>query len=192
VIAALTQRKLLHLATATVPVAWAYGVVSGAEVRNVLTVAAAVAVSVELLRCRSRAFGVRFDALVGRLLKPHEREGLTGATWLILAMLGAVTFLPSTAARAALWAGAVGDAAAALAGTVFSRRDPSRGKTLAGAAACAVATTLGAWWLAPCTWGAAVVLGAVAAAAEWPARWGDDNLRVTLATGLAAWLLRVG
>lgn len=191
-IAAPAQRKLLHLATAAIPVAWAYSLVGADAVRSALTLAAVVASAIEFFRRRDAQSRARFDAIFGRWLKPQERDGFTGATWLALAMLGAVLLFPAPAARAALWAGAAGDAAASLVGTALRRRGGAPGKTIVGAAACAVITALGVWWLAPSAWWLAAILGVVAAAAEWPARWGDDNARVTLATGLAARLLGVG
>ncbi len=191
-IARTSVRKLLHLSVAAIPLCWGLGLVGAATVRSALTLALVVAVAAEVLRARSRRVAARFNALVGALLKPHERTAMTGATWLAAAMLLAVVVLPAPAARAALWAGAAGDAAAALAGTAFAAGAASRGKTLIGSLACGLTTALGAWWLGPTPWAAAAVLGVVAAAAEWPARPGDDNLRVTLAVGLAAWLLGGG
>jgi dolichol kinase len=179
------------LAAAAIPAAWAYGIVSGDTVRNLLTLAFVSAVVVETLRRRDRRFGERFNALLGPLLKPHERESPTGATLLAFSALLDVLVLPGPAARAALWAGAAGDVAAALGGTAWPWRSSPTGKTAVGSLACALVTALGAAWLVPTGWGVAAALGVVAAAAEWPSRWGDDNLRVTAATGLAAWFLGV-
>lgn len=186
-------RKAIHLSLAAIPVCWAYGAVGTTAIRVGLAIAATVALVTELLRQRDARVGARFDALFGRWLKPHERTEFTGASWLLFAMLGAVLFYPAPAARAALWAGIVGDAAAALVGTALKKQPVgSPGKSIAGAVACAVTTALGVWWLAPTTWGIAVALGTIAAAAEWPSRFGDDNARVTLMTGAAAWALGVG
>ena len=63
---------------------------------------------------------------------------------------------------------------------------------MAGALACAVATALGVAWLTGAPWSSAGVVGMVAALAEWPAQLGDDNARVALAAGGAAWLLGIG
>jgi dolichol kinase len=158
-----------------------------------LAIAATIALATELLRQRDPRVGARFEAVFGHWLKPHERREITGATWLLFAMLGAALFFPAPAARAAIWAGVVGDAAAAIVGTaVRNHRRAAAGKSIAGAMACAATTAAGVWWLAPTSWGIAAALGAVAAVAEWPARFGDDNARVTLLTGVAAWALGVG
>jgi dolichol kinase len=96
---------------------------------------------------------------------------------------------PLAAAIAATWAGAVGDASAAVIGKAWRRARGGDGKTLAGSAACLLATAGGAWWLAGFTAPMAVVLGLVAASVERPAVALDDNVRVTAGTALAAVLL---
>ncbi|MEX2180613.1 MAG: hypothetical protein WD771_01090 [Gemmatimonadaceae bacterium] len=184
-------RKLLHLSVAAVPLCWGFGLVDVTTVRVGLAVAVVVALTTEYLRRRDPVVTAHFDARFGRWLKPHERAAITGATWLACVMLAAVLLFPAPTALVALWAGTAGDAAAALIGGATRRATAGRGKSLVGALACMLATALGAWLLGPAGWAVAGVLGVVAAAAEWPARLGDDNLRVTLATGAAAWLLGV-
>lgn len=187
------SRKLIHLSTASLPVIWAYGIVDVTTVRVLLAGALGAALGVEWGRRVSPAFRARFEALAGPLLKPHEALAITGATWLALAMFVAVVVFPASAARAALWAGAIGDSAAALAGQAWqARAGRARSeKSFVGSAACAAGTALGAVWLGGATLLVATLIGLVAAMAEWPRRPGDDNLRVTLVAGGAAWLLGV-
>jgi len=184
-------RKAIHLSLAVIPVCWAYGIAGTGVIRAGLAFAAATALAIELFRLRDPRVGARFEALFGRWLKPHERTEITGATWLLFAMLGAALVFPAPVARAALWAGIVGDAVAAVVGTAL-RTTGAPGKSGVGALACAVTTAAGVWWLAPTSWGIAIAIGAVAAAAEWPSHLGDDNARVTLLTGVAAWALGAG
>lgn len=186
------SRKAIHLGTAVVPVAWGLGWVSVGLVQLALGVALAVAVLVETARSLRPAFATRFQDLLGVMLRPHEQRGVSGATWLAVAMWSVAMLAPPRAAIAALWAAAVGDATAALVGRTLAalRQDPPpAGKSNAGSLACALATALGAWWLAAAGWAAALALGLVAAAAERPAARLDDNLRVAAATALAAVLL---
>lgn len=187
-------RKLIHLSTAAIPLTWACGIVDATGVRILLAVAVGVALGVEWARRVSPALRARFDALAGPLLKPHESKAITGASWLALAMLGAAVIFPEPAAMIALWAGAVGDPTAALAGRAWQERSgrSANGKSVAGSAAGALITALGAIGLTGATALVAGVIGAASAAAEWPRRFGDDNLRVTLVAGGAAWLLGVG
>lgn len=182
-------RKGLHLASAALPLGWGMGVLSPELLRALLTVALAVAILVEGARHLSRRGARLFDALVGSLLRPHERTDLTGATWLSAAMLGSLLIFPPRAAVIALWAVAAGDGAASVAGRMARRGDPSARKTLVGSLTLVAVVTLGAAWLADARWPAALIVGLVAAVAEWPRGPIDDNLRVAAAAGIAAWAM---
>lgn len=181
-------RKALHLTSTTVPVLLSLGIGRRVLV-PALAVLAGCAIAVEVMRRRSRVVRVRFEALFAPLLRAHEHHRLTGATWLLLAFLGAVLVFPRAVAIAALWAAAAGDAAAALVGMPFGRHRAERsGKSLEGSAACAVVSALGAWSLAALPPWIAVVAGVAAALAErasWP---DDDNVRIVAVTGAVVWL----
>jgi dolichol kinase len=181
-------RKALHLATATLPVVWAAGLITTSQLRLVLAAAVGVALAIEAARRALPRVARAFTATVGGLLRGHEHTAITGATWLAIAMAGVVWVAPERAALAALWAAAVGDASAALVGRWLGARrsSPSGHKTWAGSAAAAVSTALGCAWLVAATWPQALVLGGVAALAEYPRRPFDDNLRVATAVALAA------
>ena len=182
-------RKTLHLTTASIPVGLWLGVPQQI-VSALLVTLFGVACIVEFLRRRSTPFAARFDATVGSMLRPKEvRNGITGATWLLSAFALAVLVAPLPAAIAATWAGAVGDAAAAIVGRHWSRWRGATGKTHAGSVACAVVTTLGAIGLAGFGVGPAAALGALAALVERPTVDVDDNVRVTLTVALGAVVL---
>lgn len=184
-------RKSIHLATAILPISWAYGFVTAMQVRTALGAAVLVALAVEFARHRGGSFGRGFTARLGAMLRVHEAHALSGATWLAIGMWGAAMLAPAPAAIAALWAAAVGDAAAALVGRSVQRlRARNAGsKSLSGSAAAALAATVGMLWLTPATLPVAAALGAVTAFAEWPRRPGDDNVRVAVAVAAAAVLL---
>jgi dolichol kinase len=175
------SRKTLHLTTASVPVSLWLGV-EQRIVAATLVALFGVACAVEIARRRSPSFGARFTATVGVMLRPHEvAEGVTGATWLLSAFAFTCLAAPLSVAIAATWAGAIGDASAALLGRAWRLARGGSGKTAAGA-----------WWLGGFSPVAALGLGAVAALAEWPAITLDDNVRVTTAVAIAAFLfLRV-
>lgn len=182
-------RKAIHLATASLPLAWGLGGISLATLRALLTAAVLVALVAEVARFRRGAFGAWFERRVGALLREAERRELSGATWLAVAMWGAAWLAPPAAALCALWAGAVGDATAAIVGRAYGAWRAIPGKTLVGSAAALTSTALGIAWLTAATPVQAVALGLTAAAAEWPTRPGNDNLRVVGAVALAATLL---
>lgn len=182
-------RKTLHATTASVPLALWLGMPQR-TVALLLVALFGVAVAVEFARRRSSVVAAQFDARVGVMLRPHEAtHGITGATWLLATFAITCLTAPLAAAIAATWAGAVGDASAALVGTAWRRWRGGTGKTLIGSAACALATALGAWCLAGFAPVAAIALGVVAAAVERPTVSLDDNVRVTAGTALAAVVL---
>lgn len=182
-------RKTLHLTTASIPIALWFGAPQRA-VALLLLALFGVACVVEFARRRSEVVASRFEATVGIMLRPHEvSRGITGATWLLATFAITCLAAPLPAVIAGTWAGAVGDAAAALVGGAWRRARGGSGKTLIGSLACAAAATLGAWWLAGFALVPAVGLGVVAATVERPALALDDNVRVTAAVALVAVLL---
>ncbi|HSJ64139.1 MAG TPA: hypothetical protein VK922_09650 [Gemmatimonadaceae bacterium] len=184
-------RKALHLLSAAIPLAYAGGA-SRSVVTWSLVAAALVAVTVETTRRRFGPAQRRLDRVVGPLLRAHEHASVTGATWLILALLGAALALPRDLAIAAMWAAAVGDPAAALVGRTVGRiRLHPGGKSLEGALACLATTLAGGALVAglPVAWAAAA--GGAAALAEWPTGPLDDNVRIVAGVGATLAAIRM-
>jgi len=141
---------------------------------------------VELTRRRVHLVRQAFHRATHPLLRAHEHERLSGATWLLVAFVLVVWLCPRSMAIAAMWAVAVGDAAAAVVGRWLGRhRLGAHGKSLEGSLACAAATAAGALVVARLGPGAALAAGVAAAVAEWPTHPLDDNLRVAGAVALA-------
>lgn len=184
-------RKTIHLATATIPIAWGLNIVDARTVQCALGIAAVVALGVEGLRRASPTVAQHFARVFGSLLRAHEQRTLTGATWLAVGMALVAWLAPTRAAIVALWAAAVGDATAALVGRAVSsaRQSDSTAKTAIGSLAAVLSTAAGAVWLVRAPWWMALTLGVVAAAAEWPPRPLDDNVRIVGAVALAAVVL---
>jgi len=172
-------------------VSWGLGLVDRPRLLALLGAGLAIALILEIGRRRSAAVREAFGRWFGFMLRGHETTRLTGATWILAAMLLAVATFPARAALCALWAGVFGDAAAAIIGRAVAARAAAQGKTWAGSIACALASAVGPLWLAAAAPFEAIVIGLAAAAAERPALALDDNARVALAAGLAAWALGV-
>ena len=132
-----------------------------------------------------------FDASLGPLLRAHEAKALSGATWLVIALLVTALVFPRDIAIAAMAAVAVGDAAAAIVGRALTRHR-GEGKTLAGSVACFAASAFTARAIAHFAWPEAAIAGILAAIAERPRRPLDDNLRIALAVGCGILLWRMG
>jgi dolichol kinase len=173
-----------------VPIAYSVGV-SRTVVVLALAGALVFALVVELARARHETIRTVFDASLGSLLRVHEARGLSGATWLIIALLAAALLFPRDIAIAAMAAVAVGDAAAAIVGRALTR-PAGEGKSMPGSFACFAASALMALAIARFSWAEALVAGILAALAERPRRPLDDNLRIAVAVGCGILLWRMG
>ena len=184
-------RKALHLLWALVPIAYGLGAGRRLLLGGLLT-ACAVAVIVETARSHSPQVRVIFDRATGMLLRAHEQHGWSGATWLLFAFLIVVLVFDKPIAIAAMWAVAVGDASAAIVGRTIGRYRIGRSlKSIEGSVACAVATAAGALLIADLSPILSIVAGIIAAAAEWPARPFDDNIRIGVGVGVGILLSRM-
>lgn len=179
-------RKAFHVSSTAVPLlVW---LLPRDVAVSLLVTAAVVALLVEAARHRIRPVRYHFLRRTRTMLRPHERRGLAGATWMALAYAAAVLLFPRPVAVAAMLFNALGDAAAALVGKRWGRRRTAWEKSWEGfAAGLAVdlAVGLGMWMIAPAAVPfAGALLGALAAAsAEFAPLPLDDNVRVTLAGG---------
>jgi dolichol kinase len=206
-------RKALHLVFVVVPLAYALGLPDSWLV-TALGAAAVAAVTIELARAWHAPTRERFVRWVGVLLREHEHVRWSGATWMVLSMLGLAALVPLGVAVAGMWALSAGDAAAALVGRSLERRGAERvtadvtrgggltkqaggsgsmgvegigrsgGKTIRGSIACFVVTLGGALLLARLSPAESVVAAVLATGAE---RWGepvDDNVRIAVAVAL--------
>jgi dolichol kinase len=206
-------RKAQHLVFVVVPLAYALGLPDRWLV-TALGAAAVAAVTIELARAWHAPTRERFVRWVGVLLREHEHVRWSGATWMVLSMLGLAALVPHGVAVAGMWALSAGDAAAALVGRSLERRGAERvtadvtrgggltkqaggsgsmgvegigrsgGKTIRGSIACFVVTLGGALLLARLSPAESVVAAVLATGAE---RWGepvDDNVRIAVAVAL--------
>jgi dolichol kinase len=179
-------RKAIHVSSTAVPLlVW---LVPRPLAVAVLVPVAVLALAIDFARHRIRPFRYHFLRRTRTMLRPHERRGLAGATWMALAYAAAVVLFPKPVAVAAMLFNGLGDAAAALVGKRWGRRRTRWGKSWEGfAAGLAVdlGVGIGMWMLAPAAVPlAGAILGAiVAASVEFAPLPLDDNVRVTLAGG---------
>ncbi len=188
------SRKVLHICSAAIPLTYLFG-----APRHVmlwlLTVAAAIAVLVELLRCFSTRFRAAFKPLVGFMVRNEEWTRVTGATYVLLAGLLSVAIFPKLAACAALLILSISDSAASLIGLRFGRQR-FLGKSLAGSSAFFITATAILWLTLPQQRGLGLIVALAATIAEalpvlrlGPVEF-NDNLTVPLITGAVICLVQ--
>jgi dolichol kinase len=184
-------RKGLHLLSTAVPLGYAAGLTQ-ALVVWALVMALAIAATVEIARVRSARMRTLLNAGVGALLREHESHTLSGATWLIVALLAATLFFPRDVAIAAMCAVSLGDAAAAIVGRTLAHASAGQRKSFAGSFACLAMSAVAARTIAGFAWHEALIVGVLASLAERPRQPMDDNLRIALAVGCGILLWRMG
>jgi dolichol kinase len=184
------SRKAFHVASTVLPLlVW---LAPRPLAVAVLVPVAAVGLATDVARLRLRWPRYHFLRLTRTMLRPHERRGLAGATYMAVAYALALLLFPKPLAVAAMLYNGLGDAAAALVGKRWGRHRTSWGKSWEGFAA-ALAVNLGVGlavgWLDPRLPVVGALAGALAGALlEFAPLPLDDNLRVTLGGGAAAWL----
>jgi dolichol kinase len=181
-----SYRKVIHIASVALPLfVW---VVPHGLALTVLAIIVGFAMLTEWVRKRIRWARYYFLRGTRTMLRPHERRGYAGATYMVLAYLLAALVFPRPVAVLAMLFNGLGDAAAALVGRRWGTHRTAWGKSWEGFAA-GLGVNLAAGLLIPGIAPAAAVLGAVTAAMlEFAPLPLDDNLRVTLGGGLAVWL----
>lgn len=184
-------RKTLHLLVAILPIAYSRGA-SRELILGLFGTGTAFALLVEGARWKSPPFRRAFSRWLGPILKSREHTSTTGAAWLWPSCLVAVLVLSREAAVSAVWCATVGDPLAALAGSGYHawRGSTSRsGKTIVGSAACLAASFVGIVALTHYPMVAAAIIALAATVFERLPLTVDDNVRVSAAAGVTAWLL---
>jgi dolichol kinase len=134
-------RKSIHLAVGVLPLAawWLIGV-RPMLTRDGLVFVAFLAMALDRARNYNAGWKGWIEARVGSLLRPGERGGILGPTWMAVSMAILFLFLPRTLALAGMLFLIVGDALAAIIGRRVGRIRLTPWATLEGSAAGLVAT----------------------------------------------------
>ncbi|MCB5259072.1 MAG: phosphatidate cytidylyltransferase [Candidatus Cloacimonetes bacterium] len=151
----------------------------------ILLAALVISLVIEFHRFWQRSFRKTFHRLFGMILRKHELNDFTGATYLLVASLLCVAFFDEPIAAASIAFLSIGDTFAALIGINFGKRRFLRnGKSLEGSLACfASCAIFGLWWL-PNPWMA--IIGALAATASELCKIPlDDNIKIPVGSALA-------
>jgi len=137
-------RKSIHISSILLPFAYRY--VFNYDKKQTLTLfllLTLTSIVIELLRLENKNFKKHFFSLFGIMLRKHEINDFTGATYLLTSAIVCVSFFPKDIAFAAMSFLSIGDTVAALVGINFGKRKfVGSEKTLEGTLACFVSTFL--------------------------------------------------
>jgi len=178
-------RKAIHVTSVTLPLlVWILPREHGLILLGSGLLAALI---VEWARSQVRWARYHFLARTRHLLRSRERKGVSGATYMVLAYFLVLLVLPKSLAIVAMLYGAFGDASAALVGKRWGRHRTRWGKSFEGYAAGFVVNVAVGFVVPEVPPAAAIIGGLGAATFEFLPLPFDDNVRVTLGGGLAAW-----
>jgi dolichol kinase len=181
-------RKAIHLSSIVIPIGLLH--LPPTLSRRVLIVAAVGLLVVDLVRIHHPKLRSYFTAFFGHLIRRHERETITGATYLVISALVVSMLFDVEVAAAALVYLIVGDTLAAMVGKAWGRT-PVFGKSLEGFLAGFASSFAAAWALVPSLGPGPLAVGAfVAALVEILPIPVDDNFRIPLVAGLVLEWLR--
>ncbi|MBK8914449.1 MAG: phosphatidate cytidylyltransferase [Phycisphaerales bacterium] len=185
-------RKSIHGASALIPLAyWAFA--PRWLALSVVACLLAVAVAIELARRRPGPVNRLVTAWFGGMLRPFEKSGWSGATFVLLAGLITIALFPQMIAVAALLVLAISDSLASLIGSRFGKARFLGGSMVGSGAffVSAAAICLLVLPFAPVAGLLASAAATIVEAAKFRVRGVplDDNLSVPLVVAGVLWLL---
>lgn len=149
----------------------------------VLVPLTAIALIIDVLRLEHKTSKRIFFKLVGILLRKHEIDNFTGATYMMISALICIGFFPNEIAVVSLSFLAIGDTLAALIGIPFGKRKIlNTSKSLEGSLACFTGCFIfGLLFLNPTVAFAGAIAATIAEFSRIPV---DDNVKIPIVSGL--------
>jgi dolichol kinase len=176
------KRKALHFSSSWVPLA--YYIIPEQAGKAALLLAAAVLLTLDVLRLHEPRIRDIFHKLFGELVREHERSSLLGSTSLVIsALLTAYCFEKSIVVASLLFL-TVGDTTAALVGKTYGKTSIF-GKTVEGSLSCFLACLAIAMVVPGIPLSVGVAGALTATVFELLPIPIDDNFRIPLAAGFA-------
>jgi len=179
-------RKSIHITSIILPLAYRYVYkYDKREMLLLLLFLTLLSVAIELLRLENKNFRKYFLFIFGVMLRKHEINDFTGASYLLTSAIICVAFFPPDIAFAAMAFLSIGDTMAALVGMNFGKRKfVASEKTFEGTLACFISTFifgLFVFWQNP----GIAFFGAIAVClAETINIKIDDNVKIPIISGV--------
>lgn len=185
------SRKAIHFSAILIPISYRYIFFYDRNLFAIILLGlTALAFLIEIARQKHCTFKRIFLDSVGILLRRHEFNDFTGATYMITSALICVLIFPKNIAFVALCSLALGDTLAALVGMRFGKRKiKGTGKSLEGSLACfSVIMIFALFFVHPIL----AFFGAITATfAELFFPRIDDNIKIPISSGLVMSVFRV-
>ncbi len=178
-------RKLLHISLILLPLSYYFIFHYNRKLMFLVLVPLTVlALIIDVVRLEHKTFKRIFLNLVGILLRKHEIDNFTGATYMMISALLCIAFFPAEIAVASLAFLAIGDTLAALVGIPYGKRKIlNTAKSLEGSLACFTGCFIfGIFFLNPVVAFAGAIIATIAEFSRIPV---DDNIKIPIASGLA-------
>jgi len=171
-------RKFIHISSILLPLSYRYLFNNNKQVTIlVFLVLVIISMAIELLRLENKNFRKYFYFIFGVMLRRHEIQNFTGASYLLISAIVCIAFFPADIAFVAMAFLSIGDTFAALIGINFGKRKfKSSKKSFEGTLACFASTFLFGIFFIPL---AIALTGAIAASiAELINIPIDDNVKI--------------
>lgn len=181
------QRKLVHLASLSIPIIY-LAIPDEHASRALLVFVTMVFLVADMLKLRNVKVRTLYMKLFGRVLRGHENRTLVGATYFLMACTLTIYLFDKYVAVAAITFLVLGDTAAALVGKAYGRMK-LLDKSAEGSMACFL-TCIIAGLVLPGLNSETILAGAaVATVMELIPSPVDDNFRIPLASGFIMQIL---
>ncbi len=178
------KRKIIHISSIFIPLSFRFLFQNDRSTFFLfLGPLTGIAIFIEIIRLQNRSFKKVFHDLVGILLRKHELNDFTGATYLLTSSAICIAIFPADIAFIALSFLAIGDSLAALIGIPFGRRKIfGSDKSLEGSIACFAGTFIfSIFFINPVV----AFFGALAATISEVCKISiDDNLKIPFISGI--------
>ena len=178
------MRKSIHIMSISLPIMYRYIFLNDKKITILVLLGLIItSITIELFRLQNKNFRKYFLLFFGIMLRKHEINNLTGASYLLVSAIICVAFFPADIAFVAMAFLSIGDTFAALIGMNYGKRKfKNSPKSFEGTLACFITTfSFGVFFVDPVIafWGA--ISASIIELVNIPV---DDNVKIPIISGI--------
>ncbi len=184
-------RKSLHISSLTIPLFYRYIMhYNKTTTLLILLGLAIISIVIEFFRLENRSFKRLFYGAFGIMLRKHELDDFSGATFLLTSSIACIAFFPRDIAFLALSFLAIGDTFAALTGmTLGKRKFLSNKKSVEGSLGCFISTFIySLFFIHPLIGFFGALSATIAELVDLPV---DDNVRMPIISAIVMTIVSI-